>query len=56
MLGNRTWCVGDAITLADIAIACHLGFIMLRALQFFPQDKYPNLTRLWKKTWKRASR
>ena len=25
MLGNRTWCVGDAITLADIA-SCH-GFV-----------------------------
>lgn len=47
-LGNRTWCVGDAVTLADIAIACHLGFITLRAPQFFPQEKYSSLTRLWK--------
>lgn len=55
MLGNRTWCVGDAITLADITIACHLGFITLRAPQFFPQDKYPCLTRLWRSMESRES-
>ncbi len=55
MLGNRTWCVGDAITLADIAIACHLGFITLRAPQFFPQDQYPGLTRLWRNMESRES-
>ncbi|MFH1045293.1 MAG: glutathione S-transferase N-terminal domain-containing protein [Pseudomonadota bacterium] len=48
MLGNRPWCVGDVMSLADIAIACHLGFIALRAPQYFPQEKYPNLARLWK--------
>ncbi|MBI4208049.1 MAG: glutathione S-transferase N-terminal domain-containing protein [Betaproteobacteria bacterium] len=47
MLGTRSWCVGDALSLADLAIACHLGFINLRAPQFFPRDKFPNLTRLW---------
>jgi glutathione S-transferase len=47
-LGNRPWCVGDAMSLADIAIACHLGFIALRVPHYFPQDKYPNLARLWK--------
>jgi len=55
MLGNRTWCVGDAITLADIAIACHLGFITLRAPQFFPPDQYPGLTRLWRSMESRES-
>lgn len=55
MLDNRTWCVGDAISLADIAIACHLGFIMLRASQFFPQDRHPNLTRLWQSMEARES-
>jgi glutathione S-transferase len=47
MLGNRPWCVGDALSLADLAIACHLGFVTLRAPQFFPQSRYPNLARLW---------
>ena len=46
MLGSRPWCVGDAISLADIAIACHLGFVSLRMPHFFPHEKYPNLVRL----------
>jgi glutathione S-transferase len=46
ILGDRAWCVGDTLSLADLAIACHLGFIGLRAPQFFPQNKYPNLARL----------
>lgn len=48
MLGNRPWCVGGVMSLADIAIACHLGFITLRVPHYFPQEKYPNLARLWK--------
>jgi len=36
-----------AMSLADIAIACHIGFITLRRPEYFPQDRYPNLTRLW---------
>ena len=48
MLGDRPWCVGSVVSLADIAIACHLGFITLRAPHYFPPDKYPNLARLWK--------
>ncbi len=48
MLGDRAWCVGNAMSLADVAIACHLGFIVLRAPHYFSQDKYPKLARLWK--------
>ena len=48
MLGNRPWCVGDAMSLADISIACHLGFITLRLPHFFPRERHPNLVRLWK--------
>ena len=48
MLGNRPWCVGDATSLADLAISCHLGFIALRMSYLFPQERYPNLARLWK--------
>jgi glutathione S-transferase len=47
MLGDRSWCVGDRMTLADIAVACHLGFINLRVPQYLPQDQYPRLARLW---------
>jgi glutathione S-transferase len=48
MLGGRQWSVGDAMTLADIALACHIGFISSRRPEFFLQEKYPGLTRLWK--------
>ena len=48
MLGSRRWCVGDTMTLADISVACHLGFINLRVPQYFPADKYPGLSRLWR--------
>jgi glutathione S-transferase len=48
MLGDRRWCIGEAMSLADIAIACHIGFITLRRPEYFPQDRYPNLTRLWR--------
>jgi glutathione S-transferase len=45
-LGGRPWCVGDAMSLADIAIACHIGFILVRRSEFFPPDRYPGLARL----------
>ena len=46
MLAGRAWCVGDAMTLADIAVCCHLGFVMLRAPHFFSPDACPGLARL----------
>lgn len=55
MLGDREWCVGDRMTLADIAIGCHLGFIGRRVPQYFPTDRYPRLARLWRKLEERDS-
>jgi glutathione S-transferase len=46
MLGGRQWCVGGAMSVADIAIACHVAFISLRRPEFFPADRYPGLARL----------
>lgn len=48
MLGSRPWMVGDSMTLADLAICCHIGFLAVRMPHLFPQERYPNLTRLWK--------
>ena len=48
MLGGRPWCVGGGMTLADIALGCHIGFISSRRPEFFPQASYPGLTKLWK--------
>ncbi|MEO8157900.1 MAG: glutathione S-transferase N-terminal domain-containing protein [Betaproteobacteria bacterium] len=47
-LGNRAWLVGDTMSLADLAIACHLGFVSRRAPQYFPQERFKNLARLCK--------
>jgi glutathione S-transferase len=55
MLGERHWCVGDAMSLADIAIGCHLGFINLRVPQYFPQERHPRLAALWKRMEERDS-
>lgn len=45
-LGGRQWCVGEAMSLADIATACHIAFILLRRPEFFPAERYPGLARL----------
>jgi len=55
MIGGREWCVGGAMTLADIAIACHVGFVNARRPEFFPQEKHPGLTKLWRKLEQRES-
>ncbi len=46
VLGKRAWLAGESMSLADVAISAHLGFITLRATQFFAQDRFPNLARL----------
>jgi glutathione S-transferase len=55
LLGDKSWFVGNRMTLADISIACHLGFINLRVPRYFPQDRFPGLTRLWKSMEDRES-
>lgn len=48
LLGDRAWLVGDSMSLADLAISCHIGFLSVRMPHLFPQERYPNLARLWK--------
>ena len=55
MLDGRPWCFGGGMTLADITLGCHIGFITLRRPEFFPQEKYPGLTKLWKSLETRES-
>ncbi len=45
-LGKRAWLVGHSMSLADLAIACHLGFVSRRVPHFFPQERFKNLARL----------
>ena len=55
MLADRQWRVGGAMSLADIAVACHIGFIALRRPDLFAQEKYQGLARLWKNMEARQS-
>lgn len=55
MLAKRQWCVGGAMTLADITVACHIGFITLRRPDFFSREKYLGLARLWENMETRES-
>lgn len=45
-LGANEWIAGSELTLADIAVGCHLGFITVRAPQFFSPKACPNLAQL----------
>jgi glutathione S-transferase len=55
MLGERQWCVGNAMSVADIAVACHVAFISLRRPEFFPPDRHPGLARLTREVGARDS-
>lgn len=44
-LDGKPWLCGE-LSLADVAIACHLGFVSARAPQFFDAGRYPGLARL----------
>jgi glutathione S-transferase len=54
-LGDKTWCYGEAYSLADIATGCALGYLDLRHAELDWCDLYPNLARLADKLGKRAS-
>ena len=54
-LGERTWCNGEAYSLADIAAGCLLGYLDLRQPDVDWRSQYPNLSRHADKLGKRAS-
>jgi glutathione S-transferase len=45
-LGDSKWCLGEAFTLADIAVGCALGYLNLRMPELNWAEQYPNLARL----------
>lgn len=53
-LGSGPWLCGE-MSLADIAVACHLGFVEARAPQFFDAGRYPGLARLARELQSRDS-
>ncbi len=54
-LGEREYCVGNALSLADIAAGCSLGYLKLRFPDITWEVSYPNLARLYKKLTARPS-
>jgi glutathione S-transferase len=54
-LGERTWCCGDAYSLADIAVGCALGYLELRRPEMDWRKEYPNLDRYAARLGKRPS-
>jgi glutathione S-transferase len=54
-LGERPWCCGIHMTLADIAVGCALGYLDLRFAQIEWRRDYPNLARLHDKLVQRQS-
>jgi glutathione S-transferase len=54
-LGEREYCVGNALTLADIATGCALGYLKFRFPDISWEAAYPNLARAYKKLIARPS-
>ena len=45
-LGDRPWCEGASMTLADIALGCAFGYLDARFPEVKWRDTYPNLVQL----------
>ncbi|MBL8309637.1 MAG: glutathione S-transferase N-terminal domain-containing protein [Burkholderiales bacterium] len=54
-LGEREYCVGNALTLADIATGCALGYLKFRFPDITWEVTHPNLARLYRKLAARPS-
>jgi len=54
-LSDRTWCNGEAYSLADIATGCLLGYLDLRHPDIDWRGSYPNLAKHAERLVKRSS-
>ena len=54
-LGEKPWCVGIHLSLADIAVGCALGYLDFRFPQVPWRSRHPNLVRLADKLATRQS-
>jgi glutathione S-transferase len=52
-LAEKSWCVGESYTLADIALGCVLGYLDFRFSDLDWRAQYPNLKRHAGKLFKR---
>ena len=55
LLGDKAWCNGNHLSLADIATGCALGYLDFRFPQIDWRDRHPNLARLASKLHARPS-
>lgn len=54
-LAEKSWCDGEAYSLADVALGCALGYLDFRFPEVQWHEAYPNLAKLAEKLAKRAS-
>lgn len=54
-LGEKNWCAGEGITLADIAVGCALGYLAFRFPEIDWKDAHPNLVKIFDKLHERPS-
>lgn len=54
-LGESSYCSGNHLSLADISVACCLGWLSFRFPEINWREDYPNLARLFDKLSERAS-
>lgn len=54
-LGSDAWCVGDALSLADITLGCALGYILFRYPGIDWRGRHGNLAGLYDRLMQRAS-
>ena len=54
-LGDKPYCSGIHLTLADIAVGCALGYLDFRFPELAWRGEYPNLVKLHDKLMQRAS-
>jgi hypothetical protein len=54
-LGEKPWCSGNHLSLADIAVGCALGYLDFRFPQIAWRETHPNLAKLAEKLNGRAS-
>lgn len=54
-LGEKPYCAGIHLTLADIAVGCALGYLDFRFPELKWRDEYPNLVKLHDKLLQRPS-
>ena len=54
-LGTQSWCHGNGLSLADVAVGCALGYVFFRLADIPWSEQYSNLAHLYEKLMQRPS-